>query len=326
MSNVNIDCVICSEIVNNNRECKSCGALYCYTCIKQWVDRSGSCPHCRKTPLMLRDHHDDSSFLHNRFVEKLADDSEVECPNMCSQGKVKRSNLKDHVEKFCENIIKPCTMKKYGCKFEGNFNQLQNHGYECVYLKLEDVFQSYENTIENLKQKCANAQQGEEFKMKISTLEQTNEMLRLENDELKEKVRKLQKQQQQHSSAPQQSSSQNNVNNSSYQQAQSNDQRQHNSGNNYHNNQQHGNTYNYHQHQNQPHQQQFVFQQQPQYHSSSQTYSTTFSQQPPNNPNYSHPSSNNSSRSNTHDNDHYHKSTNKQNARRSSNKDNCKQQ
>ncbi|KAF0972052.1 hypothetical protein FDP41_009748 [Naegleria fowleri] len=256
---------------------------------------------------MLRDLNDDSSFLHNRFVEKLADDSEVDCPNMCSQGKVKRGNLKEHLEKFCENIIRPCAMKKFGCNFEGNFNQLQNHKNECAYIKLAGVLESYENTITDLRRKCANAQQGEEFKMKISTLEQTNELLRLENDELKEKVRKLQKQAQ-HSSTQQSSSSQNNNANTSTYQDRSNHQRQNNSysntnnynnQNNYHNN----NYYNsHHQHTNHhPHTQ-----------PSSHAYTNTN--------NFSH----NQNRSNTSD-DHYHKSGDKHN-RRSSNKDNCKQQ
>ncbi|EFC48494.1 hypothetical protein NAEGRDRAFT_78521 [Naegleria gruberi] len=205
-----LSCPICTNLVENNRECNACGTLYCYECIKEWSERNPSCPQCRKS-IIIKDQNDSSSFAFNRFVERTVNDLEVDCPNQCSQKKVKRGNLKDHLERLCENISKPCDMAKYGCLYCGKITDLQKHYEECSYYKVRHILEKYELQVL-------------ELTSKLSTLEQRNAMLGLDNEELKDKVRKLnaqlQKQPTPSHTTPSNNSTQNTSSGTGYQQQQ----------------------------------------------------------------------------------------------------------
>ena len=187
------ECLICSEILTNNRECKNCATLFCYKCIKEWIEKTRKCPHCLNQNLSIRDEDDFTHFSFNRPVQRLINELEVDCPLGCEQRKVKRGNLQDHLNGLCSKARKPCTMKRFGCNFEGNVTELAAHA--CAYLQVRPLLERMETELNELKQvSSANNQAGEksnQLRSELSTLKQANELLKLELDECKTKIRKL---------------------------------------------------------------------------------------------------------------------------------------
>lgn len=41
------ECPICSNICRQPKECRKCGALFCNSCITQWLKRRSDCPRGR---------------------------------------------------------------------------------------------------------------------------------------------------------------------------------------------------------------------------------------------------------------------------------------
>ena len=46
-TNDSYECLICQNIVWDVTSCKGCDKLFCSGCIKTWLQRDRSCPHCR---------------------------------------------------------------------------------------------------------------------------------------------------------------------------------------------------------------------------------------------------------------------------------------
>jgi len=132
----NLNCSVCLEIVENNRECMACGAIFCFDCIKKWVDTKHSCPMCKKTSLNITHALDDSSFRKNQFVERLANGIIMNCPLNCGM-KVSRGDIKEHCNRFCINRPTLCDCVRFGCKWTGPYQQLEKHVNTCKFVVLK---------------------------------------------------------------------------------------------------------------------------------------------------------------------------------------------
>ncbi|KAL9655241.1 hypothetical protein ABK040_009016 [Willaertia magna] len=160
-----LECQICLEIVTDNRECKKCGAIYCKECLAAWFKNNNkNCPHCNAQPVFL-----EKDFSLNQFVQRLVDNLDVTCPNQmngCDLKIVKRGNLKEHLEKFCNGRIINCENEKFGCKWKGCIKDSKYHQEnDCLFCKVE-----IKNCLQKLQEKI--------------------EALTLENQELKERLKR----------------------------------------------------------------------------------------------------------------------------------------
>jgi hypothetical protein len=45
LADESFDCVICSEVVRNPKECTGCGSLFCTPCINSWLSKRKECPN-----------------------------------------------------------------------------------------------------------------------------------------------------------------------------------------------------------------------------------------------------------------------------------------
>ncbi|KAG2373693.1 hypothetical protein C9374_011982 [Naegleria lovaniensis] len=171
------ECLICSEIVQNNRECKNCHKLFCLDCIMKWLKVHENCPHCNHSPVACKSAEDNSAFIHNHHSEMIANSITVPCPNAdcgCDIKKIARGDLALHLEKFCTGRTVPCKHAKYGCEWSGQYLKLDEHlREECPFSK-EIILKALEKLETN-----------------ISELTRENEQLRSEKASSEEKIKAL---------------------------------------------------------------------------------------------------------------------------------------
>jgi hypothetical protein len=95
-------CVMCLRIVDdpyNTTKC-DCTAVYCKSCIMQWLSKKSTCPNCRATT-SIRD------CCANKWLQKKINQADVHCIH-----------------------------KEEGCTFTGTYGRLENHlAEECDYEK-----------------------------------------------------------------------------------------------------------------------------------------------------------------------------------------------
>ncbi|EFC50141.1 predicted protein [Naegleria gruberi] len=141
---VMLQCQICSDFLNNNRECRKCGSMFCFDCLDKWMKEAGCscCPKCgldaKELPVGFE------AFLFNNFVNRVVNNLEVTCPNNdngCCEKTIKRCNYWDHVEKECKGRRLKCENCVYGCKFEGNGLQMEKHKAEQCLFEREEIKQ-----------------------------------------------------------------------------------------------------------------------------------------------------------------------------------------
>lgn len=129
-----LQCGICLDYIENNRECLKCNALFCYSCLAQWVKEYKNCPKCRVAVSSLEE-----GFVFNSVVNRLVNNLEVKCPNAergCSDQVVKRCNYWNHVEKECKGRKVQCPNFKFGCNFDGTALDLETHlANDCLFEK-----------------------------------------------------------------------------------------------------------------------------------------------------------------------------------------------
>lgn len=112
-------CLICNKIPSpiNVTETPCCGGIFCYNCLREWLNSSHECPSC-KNDLNLPD----KSIIIGKFFNKF----EVKCPYHC-EFTGKWEDLEKHF-KECKNVVKKCKYsEKIGCEFCGNGKDLLDH-------------------------------------------------------------------------------------------------------------------------------------------------------------------------------------------------------
>ncbi|EFC40958.1 predicted protein [Naegleria gruberi] len=170
------ECLICSEIVLDNRECKSCHKLFCYDCIHKWLKGHNNCPHCSASPVQCNDKQDFSSFIHNYHAELIANSLEVECPNGadCDLKKIPRGDLKKHLDQFCTGRKCACKMGKFGCGWFGLSKLMDEHlSHDCIFANPMVV-----KALEDLE-------------TKVNSLTSENQKLKEENEKISKRVKEL---------------------------------------------------------------------------------------------------------------------------------------
>ena len=87
------ECCICCDYLTDVRETPCCHQLFCYSCIKSWLEKpTKNCPRCRSTVLT------EQSLLKNIVIQRLVDNLQFSCPN-ASQGcslKITRCDILKH--------------------------------------------------------------------------------------------------------------------------------------------------------------------------------------------------------------------------------------
>ena len=127
-------CTICTEILPVLTGC--CGQLFCNGCLKNWLQRQRTCPHCRETNL---------HFMVNKRMKRAIDSLKIYCPNR-SKGYDKITTLGEcnqHLEK-CFFVEVTCTKK---CEERMLRKELQDHEdnkcpnrlVQCQYCKTEGM-------------------------------------------------------------------------------------------------------------------------------------------------------------------------------------------
>ena len=123
--NKELICLICTNILNNPRECSECQTNFCKYCIETWNKTNKTCPNrCKK--LTLRKTH--------KMVTNLLNELIVKCKHTKTGCKtaIKYELLKKHEcscafkESFCQN-------KHKGCKYRGVLKTIPEHMKECMY-------------------------------------------------------------------------------------------------------------------------------------------------------------------------------------------------
>ena len=88
-----IECSICCDYLNDVRESPCCHNLFCYNCIRNWLEKpTRHCPRCRYDNLI------EQHLLVNVVIQRFVNNLLFDCPNKvqgCSF-KAKRSDLEKH--------------------------------------------------------------------------------------------------------------------------------------------------------------------------------------------------------------------------------------
>jgi len=133
-----LQCFICSDYCNENRECKECGQLFCRVCLEGSLRECPSCPKCR-VQTSVNGEGEWTGFSFNRFANQLIGNLDVRCPNEecgCTTPIIKRNNFKNHLEKECTGRRIHCRNLSCGCTFSGNSGELEHHyAEECFFEK-----------------------------------------------------------------------------------------------------------------------------------------------------------------------------------------------
>ncbi len=85
-------CTICANILTDPVLTECCGQLFCDGCLKKWLQRQNTCPHCRKANF---------NNMVNKRMKRAIDSLKIYCPNR-SKGRDKFTTLGErnqHLEK-----------------------------------------------------------------------------------------------------------------------------------------------------------------------------------------------------------------------------------
>ncbi|KAL4430530.1 hypothetical protein ABPG74_005455 [Tetrahymena malaccensis] len=116
------ECLICSTIVRDPKECNGCGHLYCKRCIEDWQQKSKDCPNrCSMaqhtiTPI-------------SRALQRMYNNLEIRCKNQKCNKVVKLCDLEKHEQECCTpNCINFDNCEK---KVNSSFSPKQICSLEC---------------------------------------------------------------------------------------------------------------------------------------------------------------------------------------------------
>ncbi len=125
-------CTICTNVLMDPVLTGCCGQHFCGGCIKNWLKRQKTCPHCRKANF---------NFMKDKRMKRAIDSLKIYCPNR-SKGCDKITALGErnqHLEK-CLFVVVSCT-KKCGEKIlrkklqDHEDNRCLNRRVQCQYCK-----------------------------------------------------------------------------------------------------------------------------------------------------------------------------------------------
>ncbi len=129
-------CTICSNILTDPVLIECCGQLFCDGCLKKWLRKQKTCPHCREAKF---------AFIKDKRMKRVIDSLKIYCPNR-SKGCDKITTLGEcnqHLEK-CLFVEVSCT-KKCGERMlrkelqDHEDNKCPNCRVQCQYCTLEGM-------------------------------------------------------------------------------------------------------------------------------------------------------------------------------------------
>ncbi len=129
-------CTICTSILTDPVLTECCGQLFCDGCLKKWLQKQKTCPHCREIKFV---------FIKDKRMKRVIDSLKIYCPNR-SKGCDKITTLGEcnqHLEK-CLFVEVSCT-KKCGERMlrkerqDHEDNKCPNRRVQCQYCTLEGM-------------------------------------------------------------------------------------------------------------------------------------------------------------------------------------------
>ncbi len=129
-------CTICTSILTDPIQNECCGQLFCDGCLKKWLRKKKTCPHCREAKF---------AFIKDKRMKRAIDSLKIYCPNR-SKGCDKITTLGEcnqHLEK-CLFVEVSCT-KKCGERMlrkelqDHEDNKCPNRRVQCQYCTLEGM-------------------------------------------------------------------------------------------------------------------------------------------------------------------------------------------
>lgn len=124
LSDESFDCVICSEVVKNPKECTGCGSLFCTPCINSWLSKRKECPNrCNLNTEHIKPI--------GKALLRMYNELDIKCVHYDKCNKLlKLSDLEQH-EKICQlpqcqnfelcgNLIRDENNKSQVCSAECN--------------------------------------------------------------------------------------------------------------------------------------------------------------------------------------------------------------
>jgi uncharacterized protein YjbI with pentapeptide repeats len=192
-----VECPVCAEPFIDPRElpCDDRDNM-CLKCIQQLQQSSSfhlHCPTCQNSIQLPKDVNT-LSISHKSIRQKL-NSLKVYCTNRENGcfATPERSNLKDHIDKTCENVT--CQYKMNGCEFKGTTRANVEHLVSCPYTTIQCCHEDCDwkgiqkDLDKHLKNSCkiAEYEKQQEIKKKIIEKEKKEKELELKLQEKRKK-------------------------------------------------------------------------------------------------------------------------------------------
>jgi hypothetical protein len=142
---VDLKCSICIEPFAEPGTIWSCDHTFCRECIEKIPIRMRACPQCRSVE-MLKEFRNANRILINMLNKVL-----VRC-NYCMQENIERGHFREHVNKFCPQIIVTCPAGEHLCPWTGCRDQLAAHRAQCTVELREFLRGQFADITEEIKQ------------------------------------------------------------------------------------------------------------------------------------------------------------------------------
>jgi len=125
-------CSICQEILDDPYGTPCCGECFCKKCIKEWLNKNKTCPHCRKEIKSF------DKCSANQKINRVLKGLPSECPNidLGCDAKLTRGIIEDHL-KICEFQYFYCSNSILGCEKIIMKKDFSSHINNCEYQKIE---------------------------------------------------------------------------------------------------------------------------------------------------------------------------------------------
>lgn len=160
----NFDCIICSEVVRNPKECTECGSLFCAPCINSWMSKKKECPNrCALSQNGIKPI--------GKALLRMYNELDIKCIHYDKCGKiVKLTDLEKH-ETFCQlpkcNNFELCSNfvqneQNRDCSPEcGLINKLKNanNDWKLIYNELKEFLSPYSQALSPKVNQSSNSSQ-----------------------------------------------------------------------------------------------------------------------------------------------------------------------
>jgi len=149
-------CGICFEIPlpEEVTDHKQCGAIYCYSCLDDWVKRKSVCPKCKKKIETVISYSKNSNLTLHSLMKTL----QVKCP-LDTPGCKWVGNF-SKAKKHCQEDLKKmdqseCPYKDFGCKANCCAENVKAH-FEAEVKSHTELFMKYVEKVEKRKNQLKN--------------------------------------------------------------------------------------------------------------------------------------------------------------------------